>query len=99
MERREIVDLEDGAMLRHSFLVEGLTAEQVKTWAESPITRALMFKLPKDGVMLAMQYEQDCAMVHFAFPLDIMKAIEETGEPLEIKDGPGVIIRENPLLK
>lgn len=103
MEHKEITNVEGVEILRHHFLVEGLTAEQINAWAESPITRALMLNVGKDGIMLALQYEEDCAMVHIAVPLNMREAVNKQSWPCDldnfVKDGPGVIVRENPLLK
>lgn len=97
MERREIND----EMFRHSFLVDELTSEQISSWAKSPITKALMDYLGKDGIMFAMQYDNDRVMAHFGIPLDIKKAIEDKGDALTIDDchGPYFIIKDCEALK
>lgn len=95
MERRNI----NNEMLMHSFLIEGLTSEQISYWAESPITRSLMNYLAKDGTMLAAQYGDDCVVIHLGIPIDIKKAIADREEPLEINNGNPIIIWECDTLK
>jgi len=95
MERRYIID----EMLMHGFSVEGLTTEEVNSWAKSPITKSLMEYLAKDGTMLAAQYGDDCVMIHLGIPLDVKKAIADRGEPLEIDNGNPIIIWECDALK